>query len=259
MKGLFLFFSFLVISLVNGVLRSPTCNSSINVTNTRFNIFFQDFQEAFQAPNVRIGRSFYNFEALIGATMRVDLAELFFAMNTIADFASPLNRSLDDINANWTFVLEARGDAHQFNADHVWREAQSASVFYMLAERATSHTSSEAQKLYMQAVNNFRKAAAAQSNCSVLEIPYENNTTLPGLFCPAVGKAKANIISSGGFDGATMVMYEQIATQGLMERGYNVLFFDGPGQGNSLLTFFIRFVANTFGFCLVLLAGLVLS
>lgn len=68
-----------------------------------------------------------------------------------------------------------------------------------------------------------------------VEIPYEN-TTLPGYFYRAEGDPgipRPTVITHTGFDGTAEEMHFQGAAAGA-ERGYNVLSFDGPGQGSAL-------------------------
>jgi pimeloyl-ACP methyl ester carboxylesterase len=64
-----------------------------------------------------------------------------------------------------------------------------------------------------------------------LEIPYEN-TVLPGyLWCAGdSGTARPTVIYTNGFDSTAEESWFAIAAAAL-ERGYNVLAYDGPGQG----------------------------
>jgi pimeloyl-ACP methyl ester carboxylesterase len=63
-----------------------------------------------------------------------------------------------------------------------------------------------------------------------VEIPYEN-TTLPGYFhrVDDSGKKRPLLILHTGYDGAAEEMHGENARAGV-ERGWNVLVFDGPGQ-----------------------------
>ncbi len=84
----------------------------------------------------------------------------------------------------------------------------------------------------------YQKSVQAYKNCAALfnppiqpvEIPYEN-TTLPGYFhrVDDSGLKRPLLIMHSGFDGSA----EELHTDGAraaVERGYNVLAFDGPGQ-----------------------------
>jgi len=85
----------------------------------------------------------------------------------------------------------------------------------------------------------FRRGAALlDSPPEVLEIPYEG-TTLPGYFFRADAAADAaaprpTVILTDGYDGSVEELYFFTGAAAL-ERGYNVLAFDGPGQGGALI------------------------
>ena len=67
-----------------------------------------------------------------------------------------------------------------------------------------------------------------------VEIPFEN-TTLPGyLYLPADSKSpRPTLILTGGYDGTCEETIMETGFAGI-QRGYNVLTFDGPGQGRVL-------------------------
>jgi alpha-beta hydrolase superfamily lysophospholipase len=67
-----------------------------------------------------------------------------------------------------------------------------------------------------------------------IEIPF-GNMALPGyFFCAAAdGRPRATVILTGGYDGTVEELYFANGAAALA-RGYNVLAFDGPGQGRVL-------------------------
>lgn len=67
-----------------------------------------------------------------------------------------------------------------------------------------------------------------------IEIPYEGST-LPGyIFTPSDdGAARPTLILNNGSDGAVTFLWPSLGQPGL-ERGYNVVVFDGPGQQSML-------------------------
>ena len=77
------------------------------------------------------------------------------------------------------------------------------------------------------------KEAIARLNPSgqPIEIPFEN-TTLPGYFFTPdhSGSSRPLLIAHSGFDGTAEELYFSVAFFAL-QRGYNVLLFEGPGQG----------------------------
>jgi len=81
----------------------------------------------------------------------------------------------------------------------------------------------------------FRQAAPLlPTPVEVVEIPYEN-TTLPGYFLQVddSGVARPTVILNTGFDGTGEELYFGAAAFAL-QRGYNCLIFEGPGQGGAL-------------------------
>src|SRR6202042_3634582 len=88
---------------------------------------------------------------------------------------------------------------------------------------------------YAQQTSAFRRGAALLA-CppEILEIPYEG-TTLPGYFFRADPEEapRATVILTGGYDGTAEELYFANGAAALA-RGYNVIAFDGPGQGRVL-------------------------
>ena len=89
---------------------------------------------------------------------------------------------------------------------------------------------------YEKQMDAFRRAAALfEPPIEILKIPYES-TTLPGYFIKsdASGVPRKTLLCTGGYDGTCEELFFIIAG-GALERGYNVLVFDGPGQGGALV------------------------
>jgi pimeloyl-ACP methyl ester carboxylesterase len=82
----------------------------------------------------------------------------------------------------------------------------------------------------------FRRGAALLPiPPEIIAIPYED-TMLPGYLFRASGgpEPRATVILTGGYDGTAEELYFFNGAAALA-RGYNVLAFDGPGQGAALL------------------------
>jgi alpha-beta hydrolase superfamily lysophospholipase len=82
----------------------------------------------------------------------------------------------------------------------------------------------------------FRRGASLlPSPPEILAIPYET-TTLPGYFFQShtTHDPGPTVILTGGYDGSAEELYFLTGAAALA-RGYNVLAFDGPGQGAALL------------------------
>jgi alpha-beta hydrolase superfamily lysophospholipase len=89
---------------------------------------------------------------------------------------------------------------------------------------------------YKRQTSAFRSGASLLAEPpEILEIPYEG-TTLPGYFFRASPGAAALplVILTGGYDGTAEELYFFNGAAALA-RGYNVLAFDGPGQGAALI------------------------
>jgi pimeloyl-ACP methyl ester carboxylesterase len=87
-----------------------------------------------------------------------------------------------------------------------------------------------------QQTEAFRRGVALLATPpEILAIPYED-TTLPGYFFRVDDDAKPRptVILLGGYDGTAEELYFFNGAAALA-RGYNVLAFDGPGQGSALL------------------------
>lgn len=89
---------------------------------------------------------------------------------------------------------------------------------------------------YKKQTESFQRAAALfEQPMEVLKIPYQN-TTLPGYFIKpeASNTARKTLLCMGGYDSTCEEVFFIVA-RGALQRGYNVLLFDGPGQGGALV------------------------
>jgi pimeloyl-ACP methyl ester carboxylesterase len=85
-------------------------------------------------------------------------------------------------------------------------------------------------------VESFRRGAALLAlPPEIVAIPYEGSF-LPAYYFPAAadGAARATVILTNGYDGTAEELYFTNGAAAL-ERGYNVLAFDGPGQGGMII------------------------
>ncbi len=109
-----------------------------------------------------------------------------------------------------------------------------ASNYYRTAEFFL-HTNPEDPRIvsvWKKSRDTFRKAAKlAEHPIIPVEIPFEG-TTLPGYLClvDQSGKKRPLLIVHSGFDGTAEELYFETAYFAI-KRGYNVLLFEGPGQG----------------------------
>jgi len=84
---------------------------------------------------------------------------------------------------------------------------------------------------YERSVASYQASAALFTPAiEPVEIPYEG-TTIPGYFHPAdsSGTPRKTLVLNNGFDGSAEEMH-WMGARAAVDRGYNVLVFDGPGQ-----------------------------
>ena len=81
----------------------------------------------------------------------------------------------------------------------------------------------------------LKGAALSDIPIEAVEIPFED-TTLPGYFVTVddSGAPRPTIVHTNGYDSTIQEMYFAHAPAAI-RRGYNVLLFDGPGQGRNLI------------------------
>lgn len=90
----------------------------------------------------------------------------------------------------------------------------------------------ESNRLWQKSVDAFQKAAKSLPELSEVHIPYEN-TSLPGYLIKSDKRQAPLLIIHTGFDGTKEELYFE-AGLAAHKRGYNVLVFEGPGQGAPL-------------------------
>ncbi|WP_226352232.1 alpha/beta hydrolase [Pseudonocardia sp. ICBG601] len=127
---------------------------------------------------------------------------------------------------------DALADGHRVSA----REALlRASNYYRTADfyrREDPARDQESVRLQTASRRTFADAAALlDTPARALEIPYEG-TTLPAYLFTVDGSGvpRPTVIYHGGYDSTLEEDYFALAA-GALRRGYNVLAFDGPGQG----------------------------
>lgn len=120
-----------------------------------------------------------------------------------------------------------------------------ASNYYRTAEffkRAKPVDDEDVARLSGRSTQTFIQAGQLlDTPFEVVEIPYEG-TTLPGYLFLAdkSGEPRPTVIYNNGFDSTQEESYVAVGAAAL-RRGYNVLAFDGPGQGAALRKSKLRF------------------
>jgi pimeloyl-ACP methyl ester carboxylesterase len=113
-----------------------------------------------------------------------------------------------------------------------------ASNYYRTADfyrRENPAADAESARLAKASQQTFADAAALlDTPARALRIPYED-TTLPGylFLVDDSGTPRPTVLYHGGFDSTLEEDYLALAA-GALRRGYNVITFDGPGQGSTV-------------------------
>jgi alpha-beta hydrolase superfamily lysophospholipase len=136
----------------------------------------------------------------------------------------------------YELALTSRAAGHRVSARDAFLRASNyyrTSYIFMFAVPVDPRV----VEAYDKQTDAFQKGAALfEPPIEILKIPYEN-TTLPGYFIKpdASDAPRKTLLCTGGYDGTCEELFFSIAG-GALERGYNVLSFDGPGQGGALVT-----------------------
>jgi len=129
----------------------------------------------------------------------------------------------------------AHGAGHRVSAREAWLRA--ANYYRTAAAFLLENPAADPEMTVLSAGQHDSFAAAAalfDHPAEAVTIPYEH-TTLPAylFFVDDSGAARPTVIYNSGYDSTREESYYVIA-QAAMCRGYNVLAFDGPGQGSTL-------------------------
>lgn len=116
---------------------------------------------------------------------------------------------------------------------------QSASEFYLRASNYFRNSEfflrdyeTKRLKCYQKSVDAFREAMSlSDSHCEAVKISYEDYYMNGYLYFYDVNLP--TLISIGGYDSTAEELYFS-GGRAAIERGYNLLIFDGPGQGGVL-------------------------
>ncbi|MGD8167162.1 alpha/beta hydrolase family protein [Herbiconiux sp. P16] len=166
-----------------------------------------------------------------------DLGEAFSAAHAIGAHATP-----DKWYAGWLALARnveasasaAAADGHSVTARGAYLRA---AEYYRQAFFFLRHDIAD-QRVQDAYADHARTFAAAAPNLGVaigeaVEIPYEGTTLHGWFFSPDdSGAVRPTVISPDGYDSTAEDGLAYVI--GALERGYNVLTFDGPGQGRAL-------------------------
>lgn len=146
----------------------------------------------------------------------------------------------------WHSAFSALGDRLASDGDAALAKGQKASALESYMRAAAYHrisykplfgapTDPRLVAAFQKERGAFEKGASALPYpAEPIRIPYEG-TTLPGFFIQggAPGQRARTLICTDGYDETIYGMWS--AYRGAPERGFNLLLFDGPGQGGALI------------------------
>ncbi len=161
----------------------------------------------------------------------------------IGECLSTCSRIVDGDTESWYSEWLATAERLEAKADSFLAEEYTvsakecyfrASGYYRTAEffLHTDPDDSRIVETWVKSRDTFLSAAGLSSSPIIpIEIPFEG-TCLPGYLCLVdnSGEQRPLIVAHSGFDGTKEELYFSIGLPGV-ERGYNCLLFEGPGQG----------------------------
>jgi len=184
-----------------------------------------------------------NYDALTvlgsSAYKLAEVGEVFTAIHTVNTAGVSYQNYVETFLA-WGDQLAVQAAEFTANGDSVGATHDSlrASNFYQSALFFVFGTTLAAQEkaIYQKMRATWDQAVPALAPVAEsVQIPYENGTTMQGwFFAPdRSGRRRPTLIVNNGSDGQEPWVWGYGGAAGL-EWGWNVLLFDGPGQGSSL-------------------------
>ena len=144
----------------------------------------------------------------------------YSSFEDIKDVGQRINTFEDWISEMVKLAEKAESENRLINAAFYYRAAE----FYILQEN------SEKKKMYDKFSNLFYKAIE-NDNVERFKIPYVEGF-LPTIRVAPTGEKKGTLIVHGGFDSFIEEWYSPMRY--FSDRGYEVIGFDGPGQGAAI-------------------------
>jgi len=113
-----------------------------------------------------------------------------------------------------------------------------AAYYYRAAELFTTREDPDKEDLYDKFIDNFQKAFQEDA-IERFEVPY-NDSFLPAMrIQPKDTEKRGTVVLHGGFDSFIEELY--FLMRSFSDHGYEVIAFDGPGQGGALKKYGLSF------------------
>lgn len=135
---------------------------------------------------------------------------------------------------------KACSEGHMVSAKEAFFRAAN---YFRLSEFFLSPFDDRRKTSYSKCVECFHAAVKLSSNIEIVEIPYEKSSLSGYFLCADKNMRKPTVLFFGGLDSTAEELYFTAGTA-FLDRGWNCLIVDGPGQGKSLRVKGIHTVYN---------------
>eukprot|EP01028_Stygiella_incarcerata_P013579 TRINITY_DN82804_c0_g1_i1.p1 TRINITY_DN82804_c0_g1~~TRINITY_DN82804_c0_g1_i1.p1 ORF type:complete len:574 (+),score=120.77 TRINITY_DN82804_c0_g1_i1:104-1723(+) len=249
MKPIFLLFVFFLTWSVVVAKRVVDCSLAEKPIDPTIKSYYSIAFTNFEDTNERNGKDSLMFETLAGfataAHGGLDVSEGLVIANEIASLVQSSNVSIQEVIQTWRDKWESIGDTVFHEGESYLEEGDEvaavesfkrASVMYQLAERFEDHQTAQALHLYNKSIVSFHNAMNVKNSaslvCNPLKIPFEG-AHLRAYWCPSSVSGMPTILALGGYDSSAELTYYETGNMA-GKYGYNVLIFEGPGQGSTV-------------------------
>lgn len=238
------------VSSAGSAPRHVSCTYASSVQDPQLSRLYTSAFRDFENVDERGGASL-SFEAdillALAAAGSVDLGEAMVTLRAIELRVNNASVPLDDVLGGWqsewsAAAARACGEAAAAEADQRNQSAASAHLrawaYGMAGERLSDHLLPSSLSAFRVAQDHFHRALVLLgSPCTPVTIPFEGGASLGGYWCRHAesadngGAARATILVMTGYDGTAELSLHSVAFPAL-RHGYDVLAFEGPGQGS---------------------------
>lgn len=231
-------------------VRHVDCDNAHQVINDTIRDWYEIGFTEFEEIPARSGKWTLIFESIASlanvASGGADLMEFMVTLKRIEQAVAPSNVTVQQVMHIWQSEWSSLAEAVEADGQEYFDSGDAASAasaylrawnYYMTAERLSNHLAQSSLKLYNSSLSCFEQALnLTNSPCQLVQIPYSEQGSaysLHGYMCEANSQeaAKGTILLMTGYDGTAELLLHSVGLEAV-HRGYNVLAFEGPGQGS---------------------------
>ena len=232
--------------------RSVDCTYANKPIDPTVEALYEYAFQGFQDTPTRKAKWSVTFESLAKlasvASGGADLMEVIVAMRQMEGAISVDNVTISDIKSVWQSTWAKLGATAVARAKRMEEVSNnvSAAAAYMRAwnyleasETYMDHREPQSLAVYKSAVEYFQTSLRLDPDapCVAQQIPYHDETgdhTLNSYWCPARSGITGNIptiLAMTGYDASSETTVHEVGIPA-SKNGYNVMVFEGPGQGS---------------------------